>query len=299
MNVEQVDPFDVSVSEFNERHENINTSELEPSVEELGIVQPPVVRKRDVEDTKAGDLEVPYEVVIGQRRVGAAQAVGLDTIPVVVMDWDDGQSLAASIAENVDTFREDVSKKDRALAIERLKELNNWNGNREVADELGVPSSTIRSWLEYVRDEWKGTPVHSEYVSESEDPVASYGLDQNVDEKPTETVRNVRAVTGGGDKGVEALKTIEKEGLSKDDVVEAKQRIDEDESKSFTESVKEVGDEKSKHEGVDRDRRVYIDFTLSSDEADAIKAAAEDHSSTPKQIALAAIRQYLTDEGHL
>lgn len=307
MNVEQVDPDRLSISDLNERKGfddpeaesgHIEIGKLTESVAEIGIIQPPLVRPFD------GEFK-DYEVVIGQRRTLAAQEVNnfdefedIDEIPVIVVEWDDGDALAASIVENVDAFQEEVGKADRAQAIQRLKNLNKWN-DRQVADRLGVSDRTVNAWLEYVRDEWVGTPVHAEHVDEGEGSPANRGFSQEVDEKPTDTVREVRRATGGGDEGVEALETIENEGLSKDDVVEARQRMDENGSESFTESVQEVGEEKRKQKEVERSRRVYIDFTLSGEEADAIKDAAKESAATPKQYARAAIRQRLVDEGYL
>jgi ParB family chromosome partitioning protein len=120
----EVDPFAIAVSEQNERRDSPATSSMQESIEKQGVIQPPLVRERDRMD----DAEVPYEVVVGQRRVlGAQQAAGVEKIPVVVVDWNDAEALEASITENIEAFREGVSDDDRAAAVLRLMDLREEN----------------------------------------------------------------------------------------------------------------------------------------------------------------------------
>jgi ParB/RepB/Spo0J family partition protein len=206
-----VDPYTVNVDEVNERKQQaLALGDLEKSIAEIGIVQPPIVRVRDE------DAEVPYAVVIGQRRVMAAQGLDLDEIPVVIMDWDDEEAIKASISENMDLFREKVGGKDRARALERLWFEMGGEGMPSasvLSDELGVPRQTISNWVEYLRSEYEGTPIDPHYISNEEDDDHRQ-MSINVDEVGETTLQQIRSATGGGEKAVEIAREVDQGNLT-------------------------------------------------------------------------------------
>ena len=57
-------------------------NDLTNSIKERGVIQPIIVRKSKVENSK-------YEIIAGERRWIAAQRAGLHEIPVVLTDVDD------------------------------------------------------------------------------------------------------------------------------------------------------------------------------------------------------------------
>jgi ParB family transcriptional regulator, chromosome partitioning protein len=84
-------------------------SELAESVRAQGLVQPVVVRP------------VPggtWELIAGERRLRAAKAAGLATIPALVRESDDRDSLLLALVENV--AREDLSPIEEARAYSVL-----------------------------------------------------------------------------------------------------------------------------------------------------------------------------------
>jgi ParB family chromosome partitioning protein len=85
--------------------------ELGQSIKDKGLQQPIVVR------LLAGqDHEKPaYELVMGERRLRASQAVGLKTIRAIVRDTPDDDLLHLAMVENI--HREDLSLLDRAVAF--------------------------------------------------------------------------------------------------------------------------------------------------------------------------------------
>jgi ParB family chromosome partitioning protein len=87
------------------RFDDAAGSALAQSVREQGVVQPVVVRPR-----AAGG----YELIAGERRWRAAQAAGLATVPAVVREADDRDSLLLALVENV--AREDLSPVEEARA---------------------------------------------------------------------------------------------------------------------------------------------------------------------------------------
>ena len=85
--------------------------ELTASIREKGLLQPVVVRR-------AG--EGHYELIAGERRFRAAQRAGLERIPVVVRDADDGETLELALIENLQ--RENLNPVEEARAYQRLND---------------------------------------------------------------------------------------------------------------------------------------------------------------------------------
>jgi ParB family transcriptional regulator, chromosome partitioning protein len=84
---------------------------LAESVKERGVLQPVLVRPR------AGGT---YELVAGERRWRAAQLAGLETLPALVQQRDDAQSLEIALIENM--AREDLNPIEAARAVAALVE---------------------------------------------------------------------------------------------------------------------------------------------------------------------------------
>jgi ParB family chromosome partitioning protein len=93
---------------------------LAGSLRERGVLQPVLVRP------VAGGT---YELVAGERRWRAAQLAGLETIPAIVRDRDDAESLQAALIENM--AREDLNPVEEARACAALVE------------ELGLTRETV------------------------------------------------------------------------------------------------------------------------------------------------------------
>src|SRR5262249_32671580 len=66
--------------------------ELKASIEEVGFLQPIVVRETGPQK---------YEIVMGERRWRAAQAIGRTTIPAIVRDTRDDEMLRDALLENI------------------------------------------------------------------------------------------------------------------------------------------------------------------------------------------------------
>ena len=67
-------------------------NELIASIKEIGILQPPVVRR-------AGNDR--YELIMGERRFRAAKAAGLTKIPVIIRQTPDNELLREALIENI------------------------------------------------------------------------------------------------------------------------------------------------------------------------------------------------------
>ncbi|WP_229076537.1 ParB/RepB/Spo0J family partition protein [Actinoplanes sp. DH11] len=85
--------------------------ELKTSIQEVGFLQPIVVR--DMGDGR-------YELVMGERRWRAAQAVGKETIPAIVRDTPDDAMLRDALLENI--HRANLNPLEEAAAYQQLLE---------------------------------------------------------------------------------------------------------------------------------------------------------------------------------
>lgn len=85
--------------------------ELKTSIQEVGFLQPIVVR--DVGDGR-------FELVMGERRWRAAQAVGRDTIPAIIRDTRDDAMLRDALLENI--HRANLNPLEEAAAYQQLLE---------------------------------------------------------------------------------------------------------------------------------------------------------------------------------
>jgi len=86
-------------------------SELVHSIEEVGLLQPVVVRAKP---------DGGYELVMGERRWRASQQAGLDTIPAIVRETDDDDLLRDALLENL--HRSQLNPLEEAAAYEQLLE---------------------------------------------------------------------------------------------------------------------------------------------------------------------------------
>jgi ParB family chromosome partitioning protein len=84
-------------------------SGLADSIKAQGLIQPVVVRPR---------LEGGYELIAGERRWRAARSAGLTSVPAVVREADDRDTLLLGLVENV--AREDLSPVEEARAYALL-----------------------------------------------------------------------------------------------------------------------------------------------------------------------------------
>jgi ParB family chromosome partitioning protein len=85
--------------------------ELKASIQEVGFLQPIVVRQLDGEK---------YELVMGERRWRAAQAVGRENIPAIVRDTRDDAMLRDALLENI--HRANLNPLEEAAAYQQLLE---------------------------------------------------------------------------------------------------------------------------------------------------------------------------------
>jgi ParB family chromosome partitioning protein len=112
--------------------------ELTASIEAVGVLQPIVVRP-------SGER---YQIVMGERRVRAARAAGLEQIPAIVRTTEDDQMLRDALLENV--HREDLNPLEEAAAYEQLL-LDFGITQEELAARLGRSRPVIANAMRLLR----------------------------------------------------------------------------------------------------------------------------------------------------
>ena len=111
-------------------------SELAASIREIGVLQPPVVRKIG---------ENQYELIMGERRLRAAKLAGLQQIPVIIRETTDTELLREALVENI--HRSNLNALEEAAAYNQM--LNDFGFTHdELATKLGrsrpLITNTIR-----------------------------------------------------------------------------------------------------------------------------------------------------------
>jgi len=108
---------------------------LAASIRHQGVLQPVVVRRRP---------DGGFELIAGERRWRAARAAGIPTLPAVVRDADDGDSLLLGLVENI--AREQLSPVEEARAYASLVDEFELP-LAEVAERVGRSKSAVSNRL--------------------------------------------------------------------------------------------------------------------------------------------------------
>lgn len=113
--------------------------ELKASIRQAGLLQPVVVRS-----AKDGG----FELIAGERRMRACQALGWERIPAVKRDVDDRTVLTLALIENLQ--RDDLSPVDEARGYDRLLAEFSLT-QQDVADAVGRDRSTVANALRLLK----------------------------------------------------------------------------------------------------------------------------------------------------
>jgi len=112
--------------------------ELADSIRATGLVQPVLLRRSGAR----------YQLVAGERRWRAARLAGLETIPAIVRELSDKETLELSLTENL--LRQDLNPIEVAHAYTSLLEQFQLN-HEEIAARLGLKRATITNTLRLLR----------------------------------------------------------------------------------------------------------------------------------------------------
>ena len=108
--------------------------ELVASIKEIGILQPPVVRKSGAR----------YELIMGERRLRAAKIAGLKAIPVIIRQTPNNELLREALIENI--HRSQLNALEEGAAYSQL--LNDFNCTQEeLAQKLSRSRTVITNTM--------------------------------------------------------------------------------------------------------------------------------------------------------
>lgn len=120
---------------FNEQ----KLEELKASIKRQGVLQPVLVRQI---------AHGTYELIAGERRLRAAQAIGLQEVPAIVKTLSDQEAIESSLIENVQ--RQDLNPLEEAQAYRRLSEEFGYT-QEEIATAVGKDRATIANALRLLK----------------------------------------------------------------------------------------------------------------------------------------------------
>ncbi len=112
--------------------------ELSDSILQHGILQPLSVRRK-------GNF---YELVAGERRLRAAKLAGLEEVPCLLVNMDEGQSAVAALVENLQ--RRDLDYIEEARGLSRLMQMGNLS-QEQAAARVGKSQSAVANKLRLLR----------------------------------------------------------------------------------------------------------------------------------------------------
>jgi ParB family chromosome partitioning protein len=109
-------------------------TELADSIREHGVLQPILVRPSGAQ----------FELIAGERRWRASRMAERETIPAIVVDFDEVTALEVSIIENLQ--REDVSPLEEAAMFRKMTEAFGYSV-RQLAQKVGKDKGYVENRL--------------------------------------------------------------------------------------------------------------------------------------------------------
>ena len=193
--------------------------DLTASIEAVGVLQPIVVRP-------SGER---YQIVMGERRVRAARAAGLERIPAIVRTTEDDQMLRDALLENV--HREDLNPLEEAAAYEQLL-LDFGITQEELAARLGRSRPVIANAMRLLRLPGSVqrriaartlSAGHARAVASLEDPVqqerladriVAEGLTVRMAEELAQRIKNGEPLLGPDERRVRLRPSVQAPGMA-------------------------------------------------------------------------------------
>jgi ParB family chromosome partitioning protein len=191
--------------------------ELSESIRVHGLLQPILVRPAPARPGY-------YQIIGGERRWRAAQAVPLHEVPVVIRDLDDRQAMAAGLVENLQ--RQDLGALEEAEGYHRLRE--EFGMTQEALGQVvGKSRSHVTNTLrllglpDRVRELLQDgalTAGHARALLSAPDPVALalQVVDRGLNVRQTEVLATRKPRTTTADRGAASAKDPEIAALERE-----------------------------------------------------------------------------------
>ncbi len=174
-------------------YEEDSLTELADSIREHGVLQPILVRP----------VGSQYELIAGERRWRASRMAQRESIPAIVVEFDDETALEVSIIENLQ--REDVSPLEEAAMFRKMTDLG--YSVRQLAQKIGKDKGYVENRIRLS----EAPPEIRELVSVRKDTLShAYELMKIPDERTRRrlakkvaagelSLSRLRAITSGSD----------------------------------------------------------------------------------------------------
>ena len=179
--------------------------DLAQSIREKGIIQPLIVRQL---------AEKTYEIIAGERRWRAAQAVQLHEVPVVVRELNDTEALELALIENLQ--RQDLTPLEEAEGFSRL--MDEFQHTQEaLAKVIGKSRSHVANMIRLLAlpepvkrmmDDGSLSAGHARALLTAQDPI---GLAKQVIERGLNVRQTEKLAQGGEVKSAAKPPKIEKD----------------------------------------------------------------------------------------
>jgi ParB family chromosome partitioning protein len=201
-------------------YEEDSLTELADSIREHGVLQPILVRP----------VGSQYELIAGERRWRASRMAQRESIPAIVVEFDDETALEVSIIENLQ--REDVSPLEEASMFRKMTDLG--YSVRQLAQKIGKDKGYVENRMRLA----DAPPEIRDLVSVRKDTIShAYELMKIRDERTRRrlakkvaagelTLARLRAITGGGAPGVREAPTPKRRARTVAGVVAAAKSTD-------------------------------------------------------------------------
>lgn len=185
--------------------DDVSLDELAASIEEHGLMQPVLVRRR------AGASG--YEIIAGERRWRASQRAGRKRIEVIVKDLTEADVFEWALIENIQ--REDLNPIEEAEAYRRLLDANDLT-QEQLAKKVSKDRSTVANALRLLKlpDDVRRQVIagaismgHARALLSLDDPEAMVKMGREIVKKGLsvrEVERAVRAMKKAATETVEA-----------------------------------------------------------------------------------------------
>ncbi len=179
--------------------------ELAESIKEHGLIQPLIVTPAP----NSSDFDPRFQLIAGERRLGAAKLAGLDRVPVIVRGATPVQMLELALVENIQ--RADLNVLEEASAYQQL--IDDFELTQEqVAARVGKNRTTVANALRLLKlpEEIRAalaqeliTEGHARALLAVVDPEEQKQLLQTVIDKGYSVRQTEEAARRANDKGTE------------------------------------------------------------------------------------------------
>jgi ParB family transcriptional regulator, chromosome partitioning protein len=116
------------------RFDDDELAQLTTSIREHGVLQPLVVRA----------IDGKFQLIAGERRLKAAQAAGLEDVPVHVVEFNDQQVYEAALVENIQ--RSDLNPIEKAAGFKDYLDRYGMTHD-QLGAKLGIDRTTVSNLL--------------------------------------------------------------------------------------------------------------------------------------------------------